>query len=122
MEEKKEKDPTIADVLSAINEFATKVEGEFVAVRSDISGLKSEVSGLKTEIGVIKSTMVTKDHLDDKLADLKGDLITVVRKENTKVVALIQKLREKNVLDDADMNFLLAMDPFPDLRALHATA
>lgn len=59
---------------------------QFDAMHADIAGVKGEVGGLKTEIGSLKvevqdlgrrvtridSSMVTKDYLDDKLADLRG--------------------------------------------------
>lgn len=38
--------------------------------------------------------MVTKDYLDDKLADLKGDLVVLMRKEDAKLQALVDVLQK----------------------------
>ncbi len=66
-----------------------------------------------SEIGTIKSTMVTKDYLDDKLSDLRGDLSVMIRKEDRKLVELISVLKAKDVLSDEDVAKLLALEPFP---------
>lgn len=55
--------------------------------------------------------MVTKDYLDDKLADLKGDILTVIRKEDRRVSSLIGILRKKNVLNDDEVHGLEQMQP-----------
>jgi len=59
--------------------------------------------------------MVTKDYLDDKLADLRGDLNVLIRKEDTKLIALIEKLQEKKVLTDKDKSELLSLEPYAKL-------
>lgn len=58
-------------VLEAIHELSTQMDTRFETV--------------EREITMIKSTMVTKDYLDDKLSDLKGDLVVLMRKEDRKV-------------------------------------
>src|SRR3989304_1469369 len=93
------------EILGAINDFANHtekrfdfLESEIGTVKTDVSTLKTDVSTLKTdvstlktdvstlrsEVGIIKSEMVTKDYLDDKLADLRGDMVVLTRKEDTK--------------------------------------
>ncbi len=37
--------------------------------------------------------MVTKDYLDEKLADLRGDLTILIRKEDTKLKTLVEVLQ-----------------------------
>ena len=56
--------------------------------------------------------MVTKNYLDDKLADLRGDLVVLVRKEDRKVIKLVEILRTKNVLVDKDVSEILKLEPF----------
>ena len=86
------------EILEAINEFSTKVDDRF--------------NKLEGEVGEIKSTMVTKDYLDDKLADLRGDLVVLMRKEDTKVGKLIDVLKRRNVISEAETKEILAMEPF----------
>jgi hypothetical protein len=133
-----EEETTKNEILGAINEFATKTEERFQKIdnnlnvlkddvrilkddvhvlKDDVRVLKDDVIVLKDDVGTLNSQMVTKAYLDDKNANLRGDIITVVRKGDTKTVALMRILRKKNILTDDDMNDLLAMEPFPDLRA-----
>lgn len=65
---------------------------DFEDVKSDVSVLKSDVSTLKTvvldldkRLTRVEATMVTKSYLDDKLADLKGDLIEKMRKQESRI-------------------------------------
>ena len=117
----------IQDVLSAINSFSSdvdrrfdKIEGEIVGIKGEITGIKGEMSGmknetagLKSEVASLKATMVTKDYLDDKLSDLKGDLIVIARKQNRKFESLVEELASKGQLTRSVADRLLAMEPFP---------
>ena len=51
---------------------------------------------LKQEMTSIKSQMVTKSYLDDKLADLRGDLVVLTRKRTQET--LVEILADKKVL------------------------
>lgn len=95
------KEPTNVEVLGVINGFATKIE--------------SDIQGLKSDVGRIESQMVTKDYLDDKMADLRGDLVVLIRKEDTKVKKLVDVLQKKNVLSEEEGKEILSMEPFPQL-------
>lgn len=92
-----------------MDSFAKMVKGgfnstdeQFVAVRQDIT--------------TIKATMVTKNYLDEKMADLRGDLVVLMRKEDTKLKKLIEKLRARNVLSDTDVQEIVRMEPFAALQ------
>ncbi|MEK7068035.1 MAG: hypothetical protein AAB956_03495, partial [Patescibacteria group bacterium] len=63
----------------------------------------------------IEATMVTKDYLDDKLSDLKGDLVVLMRKEDAKLGALVEILQKRKVISNEDVKTILAMQPFPHL-------
>lgn len=70
-----------------------------------------QFDSIRTEM----SKMVTKDYLDDKLVDLRGDLVILTRKEDTKLRELVSVLREKNILADPDVKRILPLEPFPQL-------
>ena len=61
----------------------------------------------------MRAVMVTKDYLDNKLADLRGDLVALARKGNTKFGALIEELVDNKQMDQKVAAKLLAMEPFP---------
>ncbi|MFH0780074.1 MAG: hypothetical protein V1928_04450 [Parcubacteria group bacterium] len=103
------------DILSAINVFADKTEQRFDKIESDVSELKHDVSDLKTDVTEIRSKMVTKEYLDDKLADLRGDLVVLMRKEDTKLKTLVEILCQRNVISKEEMNQVISREPFPQI-------
>ena len=96
---------SIADILSAINVFSTEVDKCF--------------SGIDGRLDKIENTMVTKyylnDKLDEKLADLRGDLVVLIRKEDFKMKKLVDILKKRDLLNDNEFNEIMSMEPFPQL-------
>lgn len=99
---------TLDDVLGAVNDFSTKVDERFDKVDERFDKIEGRLTRVEAQ-------MVTKSYLDDKLADLKGDLIVLMRKEDTKLKALVDILAEKKVLTDEDKKRIFTMEPFPQL-------
>ena len=113
-----DKEPTITDVLGAINTFSTnvdkrfdKIEGRLDTIEKDVGTLKSDVSSIKATL----TTMPTRDDMDEKLANTKADIILTMRKEDVKLHALVEMLREKKVLTDPDVKKILSLEPLPQL-------
>lgn len=102
----KENQATLQDLIETINAYATKTD-------SDIADLKSDVNTIKTDISSVRSGMVTKDYLDDKLASLRGDSMILIRKEDAKLVATVNILTKRRALTPANKKQLLALEPFP---------
>ncbi len=89
------------DILEAIRSFAEQVDRRFDGIdgrldgidgRLDgidgrLDGIDGRLNGIDFEISSIKNQMVTKSYLDDKLANLKGDMIFFVRSEDAKLFA-----------------------------------
>ncbi len=92
---------TIDDVLEAVNIFADETHQEFSHVKGEISEINSNIT-----------RMVTKDYLDDKMSDLRGDLVVMMRKEDNKLKTLVGVLKEKSVLDSSDVSRIYSMEPF----------
>ena len=90
---------TTNEILEAINVFSTHVDGEFAS--------------LNKRVTKIEATMVTKDYLDEKLGDLRGDIIVMLRKGDRKLGALIAELLTRKLLDEDAAKRILAMEPFP---------
>ena len=102
------REPTIQDVLDAMAGYAESTEGR-------LKNIETEVGGIKKEVVSIKSQMVTKSYLDDKLADLRGDLTLLIRKEDTKLKSAVNILADKKVLSQDDTKKIFSMEPFPQL-------
>ena len=100
--------PQFDEIRSDMDEMKTDING----MKTDMNGMKTDMNGMKADINGIKALMVTKDYLDDKLADLRGDLVILMRKEDTKVTKLIEVLQKKQILNDQEAKDLLGMEPF----------
>jgi len=98
-----EKETSKNEILEAINEFSNKVDEKFAKVDERLDN--------------IGANMVTKDYLDDKLADLRGDLVVLMRKEDTKMIKLIEILKRRAVITEAEEKEILSMEPFAKLYA-----
>lgn len=77
--------------------------------------INQRLDRLEGRTNKIEATMVTKDYLDEKLGDLRGDIIVLMRKEDTKLRTLIDIMRSKQMLTDEDVKKLFTMEPFPQL-------
>ena len=81
-------------------------------VESRLGVLESDMVSVKGDIASVKSQMVTKDYLDEKLSVFYADTQALIRKEDNKVTALIEILREQNVISSVHAQHILSMQPF----------
>ncbi|MBU1126293.1 MAG: hypothetical protein ABH826_03870 [Patescibacteria group bacterium] len=109
----KDKEVTTGEILEAINIFAEDVDLRFDAVDLRFEAADQYFEGLEHRLNRVESLMVTKDYLDDKLANLRGDLVSLIRKQGSKVDALILTLKNNRGLSLVEAEKLLAMQPFP---------
>jgi uncharacterized protein YtpQ (UPF0354 family) len=54
---------------------------DIVTFLKDNAVSKTEFNELKSDVGYLKSQMVTKVYLDDKLAELRGDLVVAINNQ-----------------------------------------
>lgn len=105
MSKKTTKDPTNQEILEAIIGYASENDQHLQEIRDEIQGIKSEM-------GSMKSQMVTKDYLDDRLVDLKGDLIVLMRQGDAKLMRLVSHLACKKVISGEFENKVKSLEPF----------
>jgi len=86
-----------------------EVRFDNLEVRFD--NLEVKVDGLDRKLNETKLDLL--DAMDDKLADLKGHLIILMRKEDMKVNQLITLLHERDLISKTDFEKLLEFQPFP---------
>ena len=80
-----EKEITNNEIFDALVRFARDTDARFNAVdaRFDaidvrFNGVDGRCDGIETRLRRIESLMVTKDYLDDKLADVEGRMVQMV--------------------------------------------
>jgi len=88
---------------------------DYAASQKSVDALAGRVGNVESRLGKVEATMVTKEYLDDKLADLRGDLVVLTRKEDIKVRALVEVMAQKQLLSREEANKILSMEPFPQL-------
>ncbi|MBI5654082.1 hypothetical protein HZC53_00280 [Candidatus Uhrbacteria bacterium] len=107
-------------LAETVQELSDKMDDGFEKVNSRIGGLDARVNSLdskttslESRLGRIEATMVTKNYLDDKLGDLKGDMVSMMRKEDRQVGRLVDVLTDKKVLTAAESRDVRSFRPFP---------
>src|SRR3989339_2153871 len=95
------------EILAAINQFSTVVDQKFESIDRRFDAIDQRFNAIDQRFDVIESrinrieaTMVTKDYLDEKLADLRGDLVVLIRKEDSKFKTLVKILSDKNLISE----------------------
>ena len=73
--------------------------------------LKESEKKLRAEIN--KSELGLKDFIENRLADQKGDLVLLARKEDKKLLHLAGVLYGRKVINKSEVKELSSMEPFP---------
>jgi len=95
-------DIQISDLTEVINTFSSAVDDRF--------------DKIDNRFNKIEATMVTKDYLDEKLADLSGDLVVLLRKEDRKLGALVKELVSNKTPSEEAAKRVLSMELFPQIQ------
>lgn len=98
------------DIQKIGEEVGKVIEQNINPQFNEILGRLDTVEG---RLDRIENQMVTKSYLDDKLADLEGNLIVKLRKEDGKVNRLIDILRSKSMLTDDEVAQFKDFQVFP---------
>ncbi|MBU1131785.1 hypothetical protein KKC32_00845 [Patescibacteria group bacterium] len=101
-----------AATQSSVDEGFKCMDERFDQVDEKFKSVDERFDSLDSRLKKVESTMVTKDYLDDKLADLRGDLVVMMRKEDTKLKTLVEILEEKNLLTETDKQKIFSLEPF----------
>ncbi|MBI4778842.1 hypothetical protein HY797_00090 [Candidatus Falkowbacteria bacterium] len=85
------------EILEAINAFSGETDKRFAKLENKVNSLPD------------------KNYLDEKLSDLRGDLVVLTRKEDTKVKKLVKIMKKRKLLNDNEVKEIMSMEPFPQL-------
>jgi len=124
-----EKEPTNREIMSVLKKLEKTVDGHtesFTRLEKKIDNTNEVVNELvevvndyatntDRRLDKIEATMVTRDYLDRKMANMKGDLVAMIRDEDKKLGITVETLAEKKVISKDDEKRILSMEPFPKL-------
>ena len=103
-------DLSIAQAIEElVNPQFDQVWKEFSTLKSDLTGKMDSIDNRLTRV---ESQMVTKTYLDDKLADLRADLLGIDKKQEERMYATENILEEKQVFSPDDVAYLHRFDSF----------
>jgi len=104
----------ILEIVTFIKDNAVN-KADFARLEGKVEKIESTVEKLDARLTRVEALMVTKDYLDDKLADLRGDLVVLTRKEDTKVKCLVEILQKKKLLTTHEAKQIFTMEPFAQI-------
>ncbi len=99
------KENTIAEVLEAIGIFSNEVKAKF-------DGVQSNFDKVFKRLDKIEETMVTTDHLDEVVENLKTGFSLALRKEDHKLTSLVGLLRNKSIISSEEAQSINSLEPF----------
>ena len=114
------------EIHEMLHVFSTEVDGRFDAVEtrmdrielrvtgieSRVTGIESNVAGVESKVSGIETRMVTKDYLDDKLADHGSRYGELIRKTNGKIETLADCLVAEGSLSSKSAETIVLSEPF----------
>ncbi|MEK7158199.1 MAG: hypothetical protein AAB733_01330 [Patescibacteria group bacterium] len=91
------------------------VNPQFDKVWEKFDSVDERFDSINDRLNRIEATMVTKDYLDEKLANLRGDLIEIDRKEEQKINGLVSVLVHNKTVSPRQARSLDPFNVFPRL-------
>jgi len=116
-------DEAITELGKEMKEIKTMQQDtlEIIHFIKDNAATKKELEELRSDVNTIKSQMVTKSYLDEKLANIKGDNVSLIRKEDDKVNAVVEELDTQKILPRASITAIKNHHVFPAPPIISAT-
>lgn len=101
-----------ADIKSSADQLARSVKVGFDDVDKQLMGIDERFNKLDGRVGHIENVMVTKDYLDSKLSTYKGEQTMVAKREDRKLITVVNLLEKKQIFTHQEAGSILAMEPF----------
>lgn len=107
---------SVEDRLEGVEDRLGGVDGRLDHVENRLGSVENKMV-TKEEFKQEMVKVVTKEYLDDKLSDLKGNLVGLVRKEDHKVDTVVTILHDHKVLTGQDLEQINQVGLFPKTKA-----
>ncbi|MBU1203312.1 hypothetical protein KKH39_04710 [Patescibacteria group bacterium] len=100
--------------FNGIDQRFEKIDQRFEKIDQRFEKIDQRFEKIDQRLNKIETTMVSKEYLDEKLLDLKGDLIVTIRKEDKKLGTLVKILENKKVISKKETQTIMSLEPFPN--------
>jgi len=110
-----EKEPTLKEVNASLNDLTEFLQEHMVTKEEALTKeeLKNELSGFATKKDLRQTEHRIMDALDTKLANLKGKLVSLMKKVSKQLDELTVVLQNKRILSKKEAERVLTLAPFP---------
>ena len=108
-----ENEPTSTDLMEVIRDLSIHIDERFDRVDERFLGVDGQFEGIDKRLNRIEALMVTKDYLDDKLGDFRGDMVGLVRREYDKTERMVGILEEDRLISTDRAAELRSFEVFP---------
>lgn len=99
-------------VEELINPHFDKVWEKFENIDKRFEDIDKRFEKLEGRVGHLESAMVTKEYLDERLADLKADLLETDKKQEEKLNSMVAILTENKTITSLQAERLHEWDAF----------
>jgi hypothetical protein len=117
------KEPTNQDILDVLQSFAGSVDDRFAKIDkkfeqidkrfeqidASFEQIDSRFVQIDKRFDRIEATMVTKEYLDDKLFEVRGEIVNLGRKQDRKMEIVVSELVKRKIFDDATAHRILTV-------------
>ena len=102
----------VDEKFAKVDERFERIDKRFEKIDEKFERIDKRFETMASKEDLKKMELDLKDHLDEKLGELKGDLVAIIRKEDKKIIFLADLLTEKNIVNNK-INKIFKMEPFP---------
>ncbi len=104
---------SLNDAVDVLARQINGIDGRLDGIDGRLDGIDGQLDSIDGRLTKVEATMVTKNYLDDKMADLRGDIMQVIGMENDKVLMVVDVLHDKKLVTVAERQTVRLMKPFP---------
>src|SRR3989338_4967027 len=99
-------------ILPAVEKF---IKRSTLELKADVAELKLDVAQLKTDVAYIKNNYPDKHYLDDRINELRGDIISWRKKDGARFDQLVAFQHKKVYVAEEEVQLLGDMRGFAPL-------
>ncbi|OGY74780.1 MAG: hypothetical protein A3H07_00905 [Candidatus Jacksonbacteria bacterium RIFCSPLOWO2_12_FULL_44_15b] len=102
-------------IREEMREELKTIKGDIAYLKEDIAVLKTDVAELKKDVAYIKNNYPDKHYLDDRINELRGDIISWRKKDGARFDQLVAFQHKKGYVAEEEVQLLGDMRGFAPL-------
>ena len=103
---------TSLEMQNSINRLVQNTDDIIDALHMYVDTIDKRFDNVDNRFDKIEKTMATKSYVDYKFADFKGDFMGLLKKNDKKTIAIVNKLQQKKLFNKSEANSIKHIQPF----------